>query len=530
MRFKRSRDQSQHLLCFHKFVQGSCSLPSCSKSHHAPYRLRMLGYVQDANKQLGLELAKLKIDLIDDSTDPKLVDKLYSSGEILFRDLRRLCSELDRYLHTSRRYSNSISRSYSSDRTVKRRKSQQSPGSSVFLPSEGEIIETDLQTHNHRDIREQYQDLAVGGNLDWYDVEDWYMIDESDTVTQEIAHTTSQPSTPVETIEATETIETIDTPQPQIEVPSTDIEDPPSISLDLPLPKLEVILDLDSTLLEAIQEDQLRVPAPPESQKIHFEIGRKKYTYCIYLRPGIFEFLTNLTHFCRAWIYTSGARQYTLEAMKVLDPSGAFFSDRILASESCSAKSMKKSTDMIQKLFPDFNPRLALIIDDNVTIWEKEDWDKLIPTMAFSPFKKVRHYLYNPRMNNYLFEDTKQRFLEKHDEYGNQLTSLENILKRTHQEIVKNTDITAEQVFDKMRREVMEGAKLSFRMYLERLDNKVYTSNKYRTYKFIAEQMGASVEEAEDAIQVLENVADKTKEGVIDSSEILRCYFHMKRL
>ena len=520
MRFKRSRDQSQHLLCFHKFVQGSCTRSSCPKSHHAPYRLRMLGYVQEAYKQLGLELTQLKLDLIDDNADPKLVDKIYNSGEILLRDLRRLCSEMDRYLHTSRRHSNSISRSYSSDRPAKRLKSQQSPVSSISLPSEGEIIETDLQTHNQRGIRGEYTHLAVRGDIDWYDLEDWYMIDESDTLAQETADTNSQP------------VETIDDPHPQfeIEIPSNDIEDPPSISLDLPLPKLEVILDLDSTLLEAIQEEQLRVPAPAEAQKIHFDIGSKKYTYYILLRPGIFEFLTNLTQFCRAWIYTSGARQYTLEAMRVLDPSSAFFSDRILAADSYSANSMKKSTAMIQKLFPDFNPRLALIIDDNVTIWEKEDWDKLIPTMAFSPFKKVRHYLYNPRVNNYLFEDTKQRFLEKHDEFGNQLHSLENILKRIHDDIARNTDLTAEEVFGRRMKEIMEGAKLSFRMYLERLDNKIYSSNKYKTYKFIAEQMGARVEDSEDAIQVLENVKDKRNERVMDSSEILRCYFHMKRL
>jgi hypothetical protein len=524
MRFKRSRDQSQHLLCFHKFVQGYCSSSSCSKSHYAPYRLRMLGYVQDANKKLGLELTQLKLDLIDDNTDPKLVDKIYSSGEILLRDLRRLCSEMDRYLHTSRRYSNSISRSYSSDRPVKRRKSQQSPGSSVYLPSEGEITENDLQTQNHRDSREEYPDLALGGNVDWYHVEKWYVIDEPDTLTSEKVNTNSHPSTPLETTESP------DAYQPQIEIPYNDIEDPPIISLDLPLPKLEVILDLDSTLLEAIQEEQLKVPAPAQAEKIHFEIDHRNYTYHIFLRPGIIEFLTNLTQFCRAWIYTSGARQYTLEAMKVLDPKGAFFSDRILAAESCSTESRKKSTAMIKNLFPDFNPLLAMIIDDNVNVWEKEDWDKLIPTMAFSPFKKVRHYLYNPRVSNHLFEDTKQRFLEKHDEFGYQLPSLENILKRIHSEIGKSNDLAAEEVFGRIRKETMEGAKLSFRMYLERLDNKIYTSNKYQTYKFIAEQMGARVEEAEDAIQVLENVKDKRNEKVMDSSEILRCYFHMKRL
>jgi hypothetical protein len=139
------------------------------------------------------------------------VDKIYSSGEILLRDLRRLCSELDRYLHTSRSYSNSISRSYSPDRPAKRLKSQQSPVSSVSLPSEGEIRETNLKTHNHRDTREQYPDSTVEVTVDWYDVEDWYIIDESDTLPREIANTNSQPSTPVETIES------LDTSQTQIE-------------------------------------------------------------------------------------------------------------------------------------------------------------------------------------------------------------------------------------------------------------------------------------------------------------------------
>jgi hypothetical protein len=294
--------------------------------------------------------------------------------------------------------------------------------------------------------------------------------------------------------------------------------------------KLNLVIDIDQTLLEAMKEEDMRLPPRVDFKMISFTAKNKVFKYIVSLRPGLNAFLTNISRFSKLWIYTASNLAYLTEILKIVDPEGIFFQNRFICAEDNEKMNFKYLKNITQK-FPDFDESLALIIDDKIGAWPK-DAVRVIPTMAFSPLFKIRDFLYHhdPRL---YFEDVKSRYLDDEQEDKNQLSSLSSILEATYKEFLKQrARVTAAFAFDTVRKRTLRGTIISFRKYEERLDHKVYKNRKYLIYKYMCELLGASItQDASDAMEIVESV-DKLNlsSSEVCSSDLIKSFFHLKPL
>lgn len=143
--------------------------------------------------------------------------------------------------------------------------------------------------------------------------------------------------------------------------------------------KLSLVVDLDLTIIQATVD-----PTVPDWQSDRnspnwealqnvrqFElaehdggrIGRKTWYY-IKLRPGLAEFLENMSKIYELHIYTMGTRGYAMQIAKIVDPDRRYFGDRILSRTENG--SMKEKN--LRRLFP-VDTKMVVIIDDRIDVW-----------------------------------------------------------------------------------------------------------------------------------------------------------------
>lgn len=294
--------------------------------------------------------------------------------------------------------------------------------------------------------------------------------------------------------------------------------------------KLHLVIDIDQTILEAMNQEDIKFPPKVDFKEISFTVKNKVYKYIVSLRPGLNTFLTNISRFSKLWIYTASNLAYLTEILKIVDPEGIFFQNRFICADDNEKMNFKYLTTLTQK-FPDFDESLALIIDDKIGAWPN-DAVRVIPTMAYSPLFKIRKYLYHhdPRLD---FDDVKSRYLDHEPADKNQLASLSSILDSTYQEFLKQrARVTAAFAFDTVRKQTLCGTIFSFRKYEERLDHKVYKNRKYLIYKYMCELLGASISKDDsDAMEIVESI-DKLNlsSSEVCSSDLIKCFFHLKSL
>ena len=63
-------------------------------------------------------------------------------------------------------------------------------------------------------------------------------------------------------------------------------------------------------------------------------------------------------------IYTMGSRDYAQAVVKLIDPKGELFSDRIKTRDENEFFNLKS----LERIFP-FNQNIAVIIDDRADVW-----------------------------------------------------------------------------------------------------------------------------------------------------------------
>lgn len=136
--------------------------------------------------------------------------------------------------------------------------------------------------------------------------------------------------------------------------------------------KLIFIIDLDQTLLHATVDPQVsewmeKYPQHPVVKDIHaFKLkDSPNFTYFIKLRPGVREFLKQLESKFEYHVYTMGSRNYAEAVVKVIDPNGSLFADRILSRDESGSFSHKN----ISRLFPQ-DQSMVVILDDRADVWQ----------------------------------------------------------------------------------------------------------------------------------------------------------------
>ncbi|OLY84686.1 RNA polymerase II subunit A C-terminal domain phosphatase [Smittium mucronatum] len=113
-----------------------------------------------------------------------------------------------------------------------------------------------------------------------------------------------------------------------------------------------------------------------------FQLPGSHLNYYIKLRPGLPEFLSKASEKYELHIYTMGTRNYADLVAKLIDPSGKFFSDRILSRDESGSLTHKD----IKRLFP-CDESMVVVLDDRADVWS---WSpNLIKIKEYSFFAGV---------------------------------------------------------------------------------------------------------------------------------------------
>lgn len=142
--------------------------------------------------------------------------------------------------------------------------------------------------------------------------------------------------------------------------------------------KLSLVVDLDQTIIHATVDPTVsewqQDPSNPNHDAVKdvraFQLidegpGARGCWYYIKLRPGLADFLSEISQYYELHIYTMGTRAYAENIAKIIDPGRRIFGDRILSrdeSGSMTAKSLKR-------LFP-VDSKMVVIIDDRGDVWQ----------------------------------------------------------------------------------------------------------------------------------------------------------------
>ena len=142
--------------------------------------------------------------------------------------------------------------------------------------------------------------------------------------------------------------------------------------------KLSLVVDLDQTIIHATvdptvgewqaQKDNPNHDAVKDVRSFLLDDdapGRPGCWYYIKLRPGLENFLKNISEMYELHIYTMGTRAYAKNIAKIIDPDETIFGDRILSRTESGSMTAKN----LQRLFP-VDTKMVVIIDDRGDVWK----------------------------------------------------------------------------------------------------------------------------------------------------------------
>lgn len=142
--------------------------------------------------------------------------------------------------------------------------------------------------------------------------------------------------------------------------------------------KLSLVVDLDQTIIHAAVDptiaEWMKDKDNPNYDAVKdvrsFQLlddgpGMRGCYYYIKLRPGLAEFLDNISQLYELHIYTMGTRQYAQQIANIVDPERKFFGDRILSRDESGSMVAKN----LERLFP-VDTKMVVIIDDRGDVWK----------------------------------------------------------------------------------------------------------------------------------------------------------------
>jgi len=157
--------------------------------------------------------------------------------------------------------------------------------------------------------------------------------------------------------------------------------------------KLALVLDLDHTLLHAVQVDgQTPTQTVQQNGEIHHlpieDIVNGSVKHLVMKkRPHLDYFLEKANELFQITIYTAGTKRYAEAVVKVIDPTKKYIADRIVSRSdglTIRADMLDKSLD---KIFLK-DSSMAVIVDDREDVWKGDQGKQLLlvrPYMYFYP-------------------------------------------------------------------------------------------------------------------------------------------------
>lgn len=152
--------------------------------------------------------------------------------------------------------------------------------------------------------------------------------------------------------------------------------------------KLSLVVDLDQTIIHATVDPTVEEWQNDADNPNHEAVkdvrkfklvddgpGARGCWYYIKLRPGLKEFLENVSKLYELHIYTMGTRLYAQNISNIVDPDRKIFGDRILSRDESGSLTAKN----LQRLFP-VDTKMVVIIDDRGDVWKwSENLIKVTP-------------------------------------------------------------------------------------------------------------------------------------------------------
>ncbi|KAL9126407.1 MAG: hypothetical protein Q9217_004535 [Psora testacea] len=142
--------------------------------------------------------------------------------------------------------------------------------------------------------------------------------------------------------------------------------------------KLSLVVDLDQTIIHATVDPTVADWQKDSENPNHEAVkdvrafllkddgpGNKGCWYYVKLRPGLEQFLENVSKIYELHIYTMGTRQYAKNIADIIDPDHKVFGDRILSRDESGSMTAKN----LQRLFP-VDTKMVVIIDDRGDVWK----------------------------------------------------------------------------------------------------------------------------------------------------------------
>jgi RNA polymerase II subunit A-like phosphatase len=89
------------------------------------------------------------------------------------------------------------------------------------------------------------------------------------------------------------------------------------------------------------------------------------HVYFVKLRPGLAGFFERLSELFELHVYTMGSRSYAHAVVRLFDPDGRLFQDRVLSRDDNEVIENRK---MLTRIFPT-DDRMVVVIDDRADVW-----------------------------------------------------------------------------------------------------------------------------------------------------------------
>ncbi|TQV98375.1 hypothetical protein V2A60_007880 [Cordyceps javanica] len=162
--------------------------------------------------------------------------------------------------------------------------------------------------------------------------------------------------------------------------------------------KLSLVVDLDQTIIHACIEPTVgewqRDPSNPNHSAVKdvksFQLNddgprglASGCTYYIKLRPGLSDFLEEISKMYELHVYTMGTRAYALNIAKIVDPDRKLFGNRVISRDENGSITSKS----LARLFP-VSTDMVVIIDDRADVWPMNRAN-LIKVVPYDFFKGI---------------------------------------------------------------------------------------------------------------------------------------------
>ncbi|XP_057415505.1 RNA polymerase II C-terminal domain phosphatase-like 4 isoform X2 [Lotus japonicus] len=225
--------------------------------------------------------------------------------------------------------------------------------------------------------------------------------------------------------------------------------------------KLYLVLDLDNTLLNStrlgsLSSEELHLLTQTDSQE-DISNGSLFKLECVErmtkLRPFVRTFLKEASKMFEMYIYTMASRRYALEVVKLLDPQGEYFNDKVISRYDGTQKH-QKGLDVV------LGPESAiLILDDTHRVWTKHQ-DNLIMIKRYHYFASdLKHF-------GFSCKSLAEMKVDEQETTG-VLARMLNVLKQVHFTFFDKleedyVDRDVRKVVSSLRSEVLSGCVIVF--------------------------------------------------------------------